>query len=51
MRAETSKTKKNLKTAEMRMLRAIRRVTWGDKVRNEQMRKDCNVQNIGGKVD
>jgi len=36
---------RTLRTAEMRTLKAIRRVTWRDKVRNEQI-KDRDIQDI-----
>jgi len=45
-RAEISKTKRTLRTIEMRRLKVIRGITRRDKVRNEEIRKDCNIQDI-----
>jgi len=45
-RVETSRTKRILRTMEINTLRAIRGVTRRNKLRNEQIRKDCNIQDI-----
>lgn len=45
-RADIIKMKRILRTTEMRTLRAIRGVTLRDRMRNEQIRQDCDIQNI-----
>jgi len=45
-RAETSKMKRTLRVAEMRTLKAIKAVIRRNRVRNKQIRKECNIQDI-----
>ncbi|XP_072766481.1 uncharacterized protein [Anoplolepis gracilipes] len=45
-RADITRTKRILRTTEMRTLRAIRGVNLGDRMRSEQIRRECKIQDI-----
>jgi hypothetical protein len=44
--AKTSKTKQLLRSAEMRVLRNIKRVTLRDRIRSDDIRAECNVIDV-----
>lgn len=45
-RADTAKTKRILRMAEMKTLRAIRGINLKDRMESEQIRQDCEIQDI-----
>lgn len=45
-RAETAKTKRILMTVEIKTLKTTRGTNWRDRMKNEQIRQDCEIQDI-----